>query len=120
MPAAGSLDLWGGHSPAGEPCGRSTVDVSSSVIVTHGVAGSISFFFSTALAFVIYFRLVQTLGSVGTTCAIFGFHRGGYRRLVSWETLAPTAWIGLGCVVAGVIAMTLPSRKDSQGAQSRP
>lgn len=27
------------------------------------------------------------------------------------ETLSSTAWIGLACVVAGVIAMTLPARK---------
>ena len=78
--------------------------------------------FSTALAFVIYFRLVQTLGSVGTTAQAYlrvpiGVAIG---VLFLGETLTPTAWIGLGCVVAGVIAMTLPSRKDSQGTQSRP
>jgi threonine/homoserine efflux transporter RhtA len=27
------------------------------------------------------------------------------------ESLSPTAWIGLGCVVAGVAAMTIPARK---------
>jgi drug/metabolite transporter (DMT)-like permease len=27
------------------------------------------------------------------------------------ETLTPTAWIGLGCVVIGVAAMTIPARK---------
>ncbi len=76
--------------------------------------------FSTALAFVIYFRLVQTLGSVGTTaqaylrvpigvaigCAFLG------------EQPTPTAWIGLGCVVAGVVAMTLPGRKAARPAAS--
>lgn len=41
--------------------------------------------FSTALAFVIYFRLIQTLGSVGTTAQT-------YR------------------VVIGVAAMTIPAR----------
>jgi drug/metabolite transporter (DMT)-like permease len=69
--------------------------------------------FSTALAFVIYFRLVQTLGSVGTTAQAYlrvpigvtiGF-------LFLGEHLTPTAWLGLACVVAGVIAMTLPARK---------
>ena len=28
------------------------------------------------------------------------------------ETLTPTAWIGLVCVVIGVAAMTVPPRKD--------
>lgn len=68
--------------------------------------------FSTALAFVIYFRLVQTLGSVGTTAQAYlrvpiGVAIG---VLFLGETLSSTAWIGLGCVVAGVIAMTLPAR----------
>jgi drug/metabolite transporter (DMT)-like permease len=27
------------------------------------------------------------------------------------ETLSPTAWVGLGCVVIGVAAMTVPARK---------
>jgi drug/metabolite transporter (DMT)-like permease len=27
------------------------------------------------------------------------------------ETLASTAWLGLACVMAGVIAMTLPARR---------
>jgi drug/metabolite transporter (DMT)-like permease len=27
------------------------------------------------------------------------------------ETLSPNAWGGLACVMAGVIAMTLPARK---------
>jgi drug/metabolite transporter (DMT)-like permease len=70
--------------------------------------------FSTALAFVIYFRLVQTLGSVGTTAQAYlrvpiGVAIG---VLFLGETLSSTAWIGLACVVAGVIAMTLPARKQ--------
>jgi drug/metabolite transporter (DMT)-like permease len=69
--------------------------------------------FSTALAFVIYFRLVQTLGSVGTTAQAYlrvpiGVAIG---VLFLGEQLTSTAWIGLACVVAGVIAMTLPARK---------
>lgn len=69
--------------------------------------------FSTALAFVIYFRLVQTLGSVGTTAQAYlrvpiGVAIG---VLFLGETLSSTAWMGLACVVAGVIAMTLPARK---------
>ncbi|MBS7542815.1 DMT family transporter [Ancylobacter oerskovii] len=70
--------------------------------------------FSTALAFVIYFRLVQTLGSVGTTAqAYLRVPIGvGIGIVFLGETLASTAWIGLGCVLAGVIAMTLPGRKS--------
>ena len=69
--------------------------------------------FSTALAFVIYFRLIQALGSVGTTAQAYlrvpiGVALG---VLFLGETLAATAWIGLGCVVIGVAAMTIPARK---------
>jgi drug/metabolite transporter (DMT)-like permease len=69
--------------------------------------------FSTALAFVIYFRLIQTLGSVGTTSQAYlrvpiGVALG---VLFLGESLSPTAWIGLGCVVIGVAAMTIPARK---------
>jgi drug/metabolite transporter (DMT)-like permease len=69
--------------------------------------------FSTALAFVIYFRLIQTLGSVGTTAQSYlrvpiGVALG---VLFLGESLSPTAWIGLGCVVIGVAAMTIPARK---------
>jgi drug/metabolite transporter (DMT)-like permease len=70
--------------------------------------------FSTALAFVIYFRLVQTLGSVGTTAQAYLRAPIGVAIGVLFlgETLSSTAWLGLACVVAGVIAMTLPVRKD--------
>jgi drug/metabolite transporter (DMT)-like permease len=69
--------------------------------------------FSTALAFVIYFRLIQTLGSVGTTAQAYlrvpiGVALG---VLFLGETVSATAWIGLGCVVIGVAAMTIPARK---------
>jgi drug/metabolite transporter (DMT)-like permease len=69
--------------------------------------------FSTALAFVIYFRLIQTLGSVGTTAQAYlrvpiGVVLG---VLFLGESLTSTAWIGLGCVVIGVTAMTIPARK---------
>jgi drug/metabolite transporter (DMT)-like permease len=69
--------------------------------------------FSTALAFVIYFRLLQTLGSVGTTAQAylrvpFGVAIG---IIVLHEALTSTAWIGLACVVVGVCAMTIPTRK---------
>jgi drug/metabolite transporter (DMT)-like permease len=72
---------------------------------------------STALAFAIYFRLIRTLGSVGTTAVSYlrvpvgvaiGFVFLG-------ERLQPTAWIGLALVVLGVLSMTLPERKSAAG-----
>jgi drug/metabolite transporter (DMT)-like permease len=86
----------------------------SSVLALLGLA-----VFSTALAFAIYFRLIQTLGSVGTTSQAYlrvpiGVAIG---VLFLGETLTPTAWIGLGCVVIGVAAMTIPGRT---GAVRRP
>ena len=80
----------------------------SSVLALLGLA-----VFSTALAFVIYFRLIQTLGSVGTTAQAYlrvpiGVAIG---VLFLGEQPVPTAWIGLACVVVGVAAMTIPAPK---------
>lgn len=77
--------------------------------------------FSTALAFVIYFRLVQTLGAVGTTAqAYLRVPIGVAIGIVCLgESLAPSAWLGLGGVVAGVAAMTIPSRRDRPGRAPR-
>jgi drug/metabolite transporter (DMT)-like permease len=80
----------------------------SSVLALLGLAG-----FSTALAFVIYFRLIQTLGSVGTTAQAYlrvpiGVALG---CVLLGESLSSTAWVGLGCVVIGVAAMTIPAKK---------
>src|SRR5882724_6763038 len=74
--------------------------------------------FSIATAFVIYFRLIQTLGSVGTTAQAYlrvpiGVALG---VLFLGEHLSPTAWIGLACVVVGVAAMTIPARATKQAA----
>jgi len=68
--------------------------------------------FSTALAFVIYFRLIQTLGSVGTTAqAYLRVPLGvGLGVVFLGETLSPTLWIGLICVVVGIAAMTIPAQ----------
>jgi drug/metabolite transporter (DMT)-like permease len=68
--------------------------------------------FSTAFAFVIYFRLIQTLGSVGTTAQAYLRVPIGVAISVVFlgESLPPTAWIGLACVVFGVAAMTIPAR----------
>jgi drug/metabolite transporter (DMT)-like permease len=68
--------------------------------------------FSTALAFVIYFRLITTLGSVGTTAQAYLRVPIGVALSVTFlgETLTSTAWIGLACVMVGVAAMTIPER----------
>ncbi|TAL56813.1 EamA family transporter [Pandoraea sp.] len=67
---------------------------------------------STALAFVIYFRLVKTLGSVGTTAQAYLRVPIGVAISVVFlgESLASSAWLGLACTVAGVAAMTMPAR----------
>jgi drug/metabolite transporter (DMT)-like permease len=69
--------------------------------------------FSTAAAFVIYFRLIQTLGSVGTTAQAYLRVPIGVALSVIFlgERLAPMAWLGLACVVVGVAAMTIPARR---------
>ncbi|MGC2042727.1 MAG: EamA family transporter [Pseudolabrys sp.] len=71
--------------------------------------------FSTALAFVIYFRLVQTLGSVGTTSQSYlrvpiGVAIGA---IFLGETLTSTAGAGLACVIIGVAAMAMPARTSA-------
>ncbi|MGJ5073095.1 DMT family transporter [Bradyrhizobium oligotrophicum] len=68
---------------------------------------------STAAAMVIYFRLVQTLGSIGATAQSYLRVPIGVAIAVAGlgEHLAPTAWIGLGCIIIGVLAMTMPVRK---------
>lgn len=81
----------------------------SSVLALVGLA-----VLSTALAFAIYFRLVQTLGSVGTTAQAYlrvpiGVAIG---VLFLGEVLTSTAWAGLVCVIIGVAAMTIPARKS--------
>ncbi len=75
--------------------------------------------FSTAVAFVIYFRLVRTLGSVGTTAQAYlrvpiGVALG---MIFLGESLTPAAWVGFVCVVTGVAAMTIPTRN---GTTNRP
>ncbi|MDA9533166.1 DMT family transporter [Bradyrhizobium sp. CCBAU 25338] len=69
--------------------------------------------FSTATAFAIYFRLIQTLGSVGTTAQAYLRVPIGVAISVAFlgEALSRTAWIGLACVVLGVAAMTIPARR---------
>ena len=112
MPAAGSL-----------LCGAALL-IPASLIVEHPwqIAPSTASILallglsvvSTALAFSIYFRLIQTLGSVGTTAqAYLRVPIGvGIGVIFLGEPLSPTAAIGLVCVVAGVMAMTFAPRKS--------
>lgn len=71
--------------------------------------------FSTALAFVIYFRLLRTLGSVGTTAQAYLRVPIGVAIGVLYlgEDLSTTALIGLPCVILGVAAMTIPARNPA-------
>jgi len=75
--------------------------------------------FSTALAFVIYFRLIRTIGSVATTAQAYlrvpiGVAAG---MLFLDESLTSVAWIGLACVITGVAAMTLPGGRRALGGR---
>lgn len=71
--------------------------------------------FSTAAAFTIYFRLIHTLGPVGTTAqAYLRVPIGvGIGAIFLGERLTSTAWQGLAFVIIGVIAMTLPPKQES-------
>ncbi len=76
--------------------------------------------FSTAMAFVIYFRLIRTLGSVGTTAQAYlrapiGIAIGAY---FLGESLSEAAWIGLLCILAGVAFMTIPEGKRKVAVQA--
>jgi drug/metabolite transporter (DMT)-like permease len=76
--------------------------------------------FSTAMAFVIYFRLIRTLGSVGTTAQAYlrapiGIAIGAY---FLGESLSEAAWIGLLCILAGVAFMTIPEGKRKDVVQA--
>lgn len=68
--------------------------------------------FSTAMAFVIYFYLIQTLGPVGATAQAYLRVPIGVAlsAFMLGETLSLSAWVGLVCVIAGIAAMTVPSR----------
>ena len=67
---------------------------------------------STAVELFIYVRLIRTLGPIGTTAQAYLRVPIGvlFGTCFLGEALAPTAWLGLAFVVAGVVAMTLPAR----------
>ncbi len=121
MPAAGSLI-----------CGAALLTPVSALVdrpwtlapSAHSVAALLALsVFSTALAFVIYFRLVQTLGSVSTTAQAYLRVPIGVLIGVVFlgERLSATAWVGLICIVVGVAAMTVPPAQDHRWRQrSRP
>jgi drug/metabolite transporter (DMT)-like permease len=72
---------------------------------------------STALAVLIYFRLLRTLGILATTAQAYlrvpiGAAIG---VLLLGESLPPTAWAGIALVAAGVAAMTMPPRRSLGG-----
>jgi len=69
--------------------------------------------FSTAVALVIYFRLLHTLGTVGATAQAYLRVPVGVAIGVVFlgDVMAPAAWAGLAAVVVGVICMTLPDRR---------
>ncbi|MBV6590462.1 hypothetical protein JMA07_20780 [Acinetobacter baumannii] len=68
---------------------------------------------STAPAFTIYFRLIKTLAPMSTAAHAYLRVPLGVMIGVVFlgEVLAPTAWPGLACIVAGVVAMTMPARR---------
>ena len=68
--------------------------------------------FSTGAAFVVYFRLLATIGSIATASQaylriVIGV---GLSVLLLGERFSPSQWIGLALVVCGVLAMTIPKR----------
>ena len=65
--------------------------------------------FSTALAFVIFFRLIGTLGAVATTSQAYLRVPIGVLIGMTFlgDSLAPTAYFGMGFVMVGVAIMTL-------------
>jgi drug/metabolite transporter (DMT)-like permease len=65
--------------------------------------------FSTGAAFVVYFRLLASIGSIATASQaylriVIGV---GLSVILLGERLEPSHWLGLTLVVAGVVAMTL-------------
>ncbi|MCT7374545.1 DMT family transporter [Chelativorans salis] len=113
MPAAGSMICGAAVLiPAGLITERPWTLAPSSESIMALLTLSV---FSTALAFVIYFQLVQTLGSVGTTAQAYLRMPIGVAIGIFFlgESLSSTGLIGLVCVIAGVAAMTVPARKPA-------
>jgi drug/metabolite transporter (DMT)-like permease len=75
--------------------------------------------FSTGLAFVVYFRLLSTLGSIGTASQAYLRILWGVGLGIVFlgERLSFDVAAGLVLVVAGVVAMTLPAARKPAIAQ---
>jgi drug/metabolite transporter (DMT)-like permease len=111
MPAAGSL-LCGAVIliPFSLLVGRPWTLAPSAASIQALLALSV---FSTALAFIIYFRLIDRLGAVATTSVAYLRVPAGVAIGVLFlgERLSATAWAGLALVILGVFAMTLPNHE---------
>jgi drug/metabolite transporter (DMT)-like permease len=72
--------------------------------------------FSTGAAFVVYFRLLSTIGSIATASQAYLRILVGVGLGVVFlgERLSANVIAGLVLVVAGVVAMTLPARKTAR------
>lgn len=72
--------------------------------------------FSTGLALMIYFRLLRTLGSLGT--ASQAYLRAGVGVTLGivllGETLTPATMAGICCALGGVIMINLPRRRNAE------
>ncbi|WP_102959613.1 DMT family transporter [Mangrovicella endophytica] len=114
MPAAGSL-IWGAVIllPISLLVDRPWTLAPSNASLLALLALAL---FSTALAFVLYFNLLQRLGPVGTTAqAYLRVPIGvGIGMVFLGEAPQPTAWMGLAFVIVSVLAMTRPAKRRLQ------
>ncbi|MBE9605967.1 DMT family transporter [Acetobacteraceae bacterium H6797] len=80
----------------------------SSILGLTGMA-----LFSTALGFVLYFRILATLGVAGGTAqAYLRVPIGAAFGVIFFgEVLASSAWMGIAAVACGVALMTMPPRR---------
>jgi drug/metabolite transporter (DMT)-like permease len=71
--------------------------------------------FSTVAAFIVYFRLLATVGSIGTTAQAYLRILVGVALgvLLLDEKLPATLVVGMVLVVSGVVAMTMPARRGT-------
>jgi drug/metabolite transporter (DMT)-like permease len=85
-----------------------------------GVAGLVVF--STGAAFVVYFRLLSTIGSIGTTAQSYLRILVGVGLGVVFldEKLPPSLLAGVALVFVGVVAMTMPERTSRAEATRTP
>lgn len=87
------------------------LSVQASLRSILAVAGLIVF--STGIAFVIYFKLIATVGSIGTTSQAYLRILVGIAVGIAFLGEKPSIGLfaGAALVVAGVIAMTMPARR---------